>query len=158
MTLNNLNNNFVLIFRNNRDKILKKKSFFVVPVHLQFHDVNEEFLNGMLYKMAPRYLGDYTTEVYKVFKYPGDKDYEKVYETLSTKCKDLKLRSELSYKYVMNYLKKYYRCIINTKPDNNSLIRSVIVQLKTPRGLTSEIVGHQLAQYMVSEVVFFPQS
>ena len=32
----------------------------------------------------------------------------------------------------------------------------MIVQLKTPRGLTSEIVWHQLAQYMVSEVVFFP--
>ena len=45
----------------------------------------------MLYEMALRYLGDYTTEVHKVFKYPDDKDYEKVYEMLSTKCKDLKL-------------------------------------------------------------------
>ena len=41
--------------------------------------------------MTSRYLGDYTAEVDKVFKYPGNKDYEKVYETLSTKCKDLKL-------------------------------------------------------------------
>ena len=61
----------------------------------------------MLYQMAPRYLGDYTTEVYKVFKYLGNKDYEKVYEMLSTKCKDMKLRSKLLYEYVMNYLKKY---------------------------------------------------
>ena len=31
----------------------------------------------------------------------------------------------------------------------------MIVPLKTPKGLTSQIVHHQLAQYMVSEVVFF---
>ena len=39
--------------------------------------------------------------------------------------------------------------------DNNSLIRSVIVELKTLKGLTSQIVRHQLGQYMASEVVFF---
>ena len=53
------------------------------------------------------------------------------------------------------YLTKYNRCAISTKVDNNSLIRSVIVQLKTPKGLMSQIVRHQLAQYMASEVVFF---
>ena len=43
------------------------------------------------------------------------------------------------------------------KVDNNSLIRSVIVQLKTLKGLTSQIVRHQLAEYMTSEVcLFFP--
>ena len=31
----------------------------------------------------------------------------------------------------------------------------MIVQLKTPKGLTSQIVHYQLAQYMASEVVFF---
>ena len=41
------------------------------------------------------------------------------------------------------------------KPDNNSLICSVIVQLKTPRGLTSEIIRHQLTEYIASEAVFF---
>ena len=55
----------------------------------------------------------------------------------------------------MNYLKYYNTCIINTKPDHNSLIHSVIVQLKTPRGLTLEIGQHQLAEYMATEVVFF---
>ena len=39
--------------------------------------------------------------------------------------------------------------------DDNSLIHSVIVQLKTPKGLMSQIVCYQLAQYMASEVVFF---
>ena len=107
--------------------------------------------------MAPHYLGKYTTEVHEVFKYSSDKEYDKVHGTLLMKCKDLKLRSESSYEFVMNHLKKYKRCVINTKPDNNSLIRSVIVQLKTPKGLTSQIVQHQLAEYMASEVVlFFP--
>lgn len=44
---------------------------------------------------------------------------------------------------------------MNMKADHNSLIHSVIVQLKMPKGLTSEIVPHQLAQYMAKEVVFF---
>ena len=105
--------------------------------------------------MAGRYVGDYSAEVDEVFKYSSDKEYDKKYETLSTKCKDMKLRSELSYEFVMKHLKKYNRCPINTKADHNSLIRSVIVQLKTPKGLTSQIVRHQLAQYMASEVVFF---
>ena len=106
--------------------------------------------------MALQYLGDYTTEVHKIFKYLGNKDYDKVYETSLTKCKDLKFRSELSYEFVMNYLKKYNQYVINTKPDNNGLIHSLIGQLKIPRGLTSEIVRHQFAEYMASEVVFFP--
>ena len=39
--------------------------------------------------------------------------------------------------------------------DDNSLIRSVIVKLKTLKDLMSQIVRYQLAQYMVSQVVFF---
>ena len=82
-------------------------------------------------------------------------DYDKVHAGLSTKCKDLKLRSELSYEFVMNHLKYYSRCVMNMRADHNSLIHSVTVQLKTPKGLTSEIIRHQLAEYMAKEVVFF---
>ena len=39
--------------------------------------------------------------------------------------------------------------------DDNSLIRSVIVELKTLKDLMSQIVHYQLAQYMASQVVFF---
>ena len=67
----------------------------------------------------------------------------------------MKLRSQLLYEFMSKYLTKYNRCAISTKVDNNSLMRSVIVQLKTLKGLTSQIVRHQLAQYMASEVVFF---
>ena len=34
----------------------------------------------------------------------------------------MKLSSELFYEFVMNYLKKYTRCVVNMKPDNNSLL------------------------------------
>ena len=105
--------------------------------------------------MALRYVRQYSAKVPEVFKYSSDTDHEKTHASLSTKCKEMKLRSQLSYEFVSKYLTKYNQCAISTKVDNNSLICSVIVQLKTPKGLTSQIVRHQLAQYMVSEVVFF---
>ena len=63
--------------------------------------MDKEYIDGILYKMALRYLGDYSTAVHEVFKYSGNKDYDKVHATLSTKCKDMKLQSELSYEFVM---------------------------------------------------------
>ena len=39
--------------------------------------------------------------------------------------------------------------------DDKSLIHSVIVELKTLKGLMSQIVRYQFAQYMMSQVVFF---
>ena len=117
--------------------------------------MDEEYLDGILYEMAPRYVRQYSAEVPEVFKYSSDTDHEKTHASLSTKCKEMKLQSQLSYEFVSKYLTKYNRCAISTKVDNNSLIHSVIVQLKTPKGLMSQIVRHQLAQYMASEVVFF---
>ena len=105
--------------------------------------------------MVPRYVGQYSAEVPEVFKYSSDTDHEKTHANLSTKCKEMKLRSQLLYEFVSKYLTKYNRCAISAKVDNNSLICSVIVQLKTLKGLMSQIVRHQLAQYMASEVVFF---
>ena len=101
--------------------------------------------------MAPRYVGQYSAEVPEVFKFSSDTDHEKTHASLLMKCKEMKLRSQLSYEFVSKYLTKYNQCAISTKVDNNSLICSVIVQLKTPK----KIVRHQLAQYMASEVVFF---
>ena len=111
--------------------------------------MDEEYLNGILYEMAPRYVGQYSAEVPEVFKYSSDRDHEKTHVSLSTKCKEMKLRSQLSYEFVSKYLTKYNQCAISTKVDNNSLICSVIVQLKTPKALMSQIVRYQLAQYMM---------
>ena len=69
--------------------------------------MDEEYLNGILYEMAPRYAGQYSAEVPEVFKYSSDTDHEKTHASLSTKCKEMKLRSQLSYEFVSKYLTKY---------------------------------------------------
>ena len=53
--------------------------------------MDKEYLDGILYEMAPRYVGKYSIEVPEVFKYLSDTDYEKTHATLSTKCKEMKL-------------------------------------------------------------------
>ena len=69
--------------------------------------MDEEYLDGILYEMAPRYRGQYSAEVLEVFKYSSDTDHEKTHATLSTKCKEMKLQSQLSYEFVSKYLTKY---------------------------------------------------
>ena len=117
--------------------------------------MDEEYLDGILYEMVSRYVREYNAEVLEVFKYSSDTDYEKTHASLSTKYKEMKLWSQLSYEFVSKYLTKYKLCAISTKVDDNSLICSVIVELKTPKDLMSQIVCYQLGQYMASEVVFF---
>ena len=105
--------------------------------------------------MAPWYVGQYSAEVPEVFKYSSDTDHEKTHVSLSMKCKEMKLRSQLSYEFVSKYLTKYNQCAISTKVDHNSLICSVTVELKTLKALMSQIVRYQLVQYMMWQVVFF---
>ena len=54
--------------------------------------------------MAPRYVGQYSAKVPEVFKYSSDTDHEKTHATLSTKCKEMKLRSQLLYEFVSSIL------------------------------------------------------
>ena len=56
---------------------------------------------------------------------------------------------------VNKHLDRYRRCCVPTTADHNNLIRAVLVQLKTTKGLTSEILRHQISEYMANEVVFF---
>ena len=64
----------------------------------------------------------------------------------------MKLQSVQQFDPVNTHLIRSRRCAIDTKSDYNNLIRSVMMQLKTPRGLTSEIVPHQKAENMAKEV------
>ena len=66
-------------------------NFFVVLPCLWFYDVDEEYLDGILYEMVPRYAREYSAEIPGVFKYSSDTDYEKTHASLSTKCKEMKL-------------------------------------------------------------------
>ena len=56
---------------------------------------------------------------------------------------------------VNKHLDHYRRCCVTTTADHNNLIRAVLVQLKTTKGLTSEILRHQISEYMANKVVFF---
>ena len=53
--------------------------------------MDEEYLDGILYEMAPRYVGQYSAEVPEVFKYSSDTDHEKTHASLSMKYKEMKL-------------------------------------------------------------------
>ena len=69
--------------------------------------MDEEYLDGILYKMVSRYVREYSAEVLEVFKYSSDTDYEKTHASLSMKYKEMKLRSQLLYEFVSKYLTKY---------------------------------------------------
>ena len=69
--------------------------------------MDEEYLDGILYKMVSRYVREYSAEVLEVFKYSSDTDYEKTHASLSMKYKEMKLLSQLSYEFVSKYLTKY---------------------------------------------------
>ena len=53
--------------------------------------MDEEYLDGILYKMVSRYVREYSAEVPEVFKYSSDTDYEKTLASLSMKYKEMKL-------------------------------------------------------------------
>ena len=69
--------------------------------------MDEEYLDGILYKMVSRYVREYSAEVLEVFKYSSDTDYEETHASLSMKCKEMNLQSQLSYEFVSKYLTKY---------------------------------------------------
>ena len=69
--------------------------------------MDEEYLDGILYEMVSQYVREYNAEVLEVFKYSSDTDYEKTHASLSTKYKEMKLRSQLLYEFVSKYLTKY---------------------------------------------------
>ena len=56
---------------------------------------------------------------------------------------------------VNKHLDRYRRCCVPTTGDHNNLIRAVVVQLKTTKDLTFEILRHQISEYMANVVVFF---
>ena len=65
--------------------------------------MNEEYINGILYKMAPQYLGDHSTTVHEVFKYLEDKGYDKVHQLAEYMAKEV----VFFFPIMEEYLKKY---------------------------------------------------
>ena len=132
-----------------------KYNLFVVPPHLTFHDIDEEYLTGMFEAMPSHYSDEVNITIDKKFNYPKQMKYGAEHSVLSDKCKQLKLKNTTELQVIERHLNRLKRSPVDTKADKNSAIRAVLHQLHVPRKLTSEIVRHQIASYMVEQVNFF---
>ena len=114
-----------------------------------------EYLNGIFLEMAPQYIGPLNKSADRALGYSNEKVRDELFRHLPKQCQVLKLHSAEQLEVVNKHLDRYRRCCVSTTADHNNLIRAVLVQLKTTKGLTSEILRHQISEYMANEVVFF---
>ena len=87
--------------------------------------------------------------------YSNEKVRDELFHHLPKQCQVPKLHSAEELIVVNKHLDRYRRCCVATTADHNNLIRAILLQLKTTKGLMSEILRHQISEYMASEVVFF---
>ena len=123
---------------------------------MAFHDVDEDYLGGIIGEIAQQYkISHHNTDVPDNFKYSPTQKVDLPQKPLPKECVDLKLRSKSQLETIQKHLKKFERVPVHGKTDENMLIHSVLLQLKTPPKLTSTIVRHQIAEYIATNVVFF---
>ena len=128
--------------------------FFLVPIHLKFHDVDPSFMYGMLSKLSDEYSGEYSVNVLENMKYPTQIEYDEKQKYLSSTVKKLKLRSSGDFNRVNCFLKRLERVGIPTDDGNNNMFRAVWIQLHCPERYTDDMFWHQIASYMVEIVDF----
>ena len=105
--------------------------------------------------MVPQYIGELKKSADPELIYTNKKVRDELFCHLPKQCQVLKLHSTEELLVVNKHLDRYHRCCVATTVDHNNLIRAVLVQLKTTKGLTSDILRHQISEYMANEVVFF---
>ena len=105
--------------------------------------------------MASQYIGELNKSADPELAYTNKKVQDELFRHLPKQCQVLKLHTAEQLLVVNKHLDRYRRCCVTTMADHNNLIRAVLVQLKTTKGLTSEILRHQISEYMANEVVFF---
>ena len=120
-----------------------------------YHDVTDEYLNGIFLEMAPQYVGPLNKSPDRALSYNNEKVRDELFDHLPKQCQVLKLDSAEQLVVVNKHLERYRRCCVSTTADHNNLIKAVLVQLKTTKGLTSEILRYQISEYMAKEVIFF---
>ena len=106
-------------------------------------------------EMAPQYIGPLNKSADPTLGYSNKKVRDELFHHLPKQCQELKLHTAEELVVVNKHLDHYRRCCVATTADHNNLIRAVLLQLKTAKGLASEILDHQISEYMASEVVFF---
>ena len=105
--------------------------------------------------MDPDYRGIVTTPIPSSMKYPSQVVYGPMEKHLGEDVKKLRLHSTSEWKVVNGLLKQCKRVYVETKSDRNNAIRAICIQLHTLKEVTPEILRHQVAEYMVQEVLFF---
>ena len=129
-------------------------SFFAVPIHLEFQDVDPTLIYRMLSKVSDEYSGEYSVNVPESMKYPTQIEYDEKHKYLNAVVKKLKLRSSGDFNRVNRFLKRLERVGIPTDDGNNNMFCAVWIQLHCPQRYTDDMFWHQIASYMVEIVDF----
>ena len=114
-----------------------------------------EYIQGMFDVMASHYSGEEEMELKDIFKFPKPIEHKSEEDRLPHYVKHMQLRHALQWKQIEKRLTEYNRCIVQTEGGKNNLLRSVLLQMHIPKGLTPNIVRHQVAEFMTENVSFF---
>ena len=126
-----------------------------VPVHFEYHDVDEEFLAGMIEELAVKYVGNAKLKVPMAMQYPPAVSYGLMDKYLSDAVKRIRLRSTFHLKRVEKYLNALDREVIPTDGGYNNLLKAIKMQLHVPKHFTENMLRHQLSSYLIERVDFF---
>ena len=113
---------------------------FLVPPHLNFHDIDMTFLTGMLHTLPRSISGDAEMQLWEKLQYLKQIKYGKDSELLPSLVVKLRLRSTLEFQKVQRHLDALSRMALDTKADFNSAIHAVTLQLKLPKHVNSDVM------------------
>ena len=126
-----------------------------MPPHLSYHDVDKTYMSGMLEALPKRIGGDVDANLKDKLRYPVQPKKRKDDELLPGLAVKFKLKNVLQLQRVQRKLTKLSRIGIETTADYNSAIRAVLLQLKIPKHVKSDVIRHMIACHMIEEYDFY---
>ena len=128
---------------------------FAVPPHLSYHDVDKTYMSGMLEALPKRIGGDVDANLKDKLRYPVQPKKRKDDELLPGLAVKFKLKNVLQLQRVQRKLTKLSRIGIETTANYNSAIHAVLLQLKIPKHIKSDVIRHMIACHMIEEYDFY---
>ena len=125
-----------------------------MPVHFEYHDVDNGFIAGMIEELPLKYSGKVNINIPQFMSSPEVRSYGPMDQFLPDLAKKMFLRSSDELNIVQKYLDMCERVIIPMDKGGNNLIRSVMTQIHMPKNFTEQMFRHQLASYFVESVDF----
>ena len=113
---------------------------FAVPLHLSYHNVDKTYMSGMLEALPKRIVGDVDANLKDKLHYPVQPKKRKDDKLLPGLAVKFKLKNVLQLQRVQRKLTKLSRIGIETTADYNSAIRAVLLQLKIPKHVKSDVI------------------